>query len=605
MTAAGGQGGPPRPVLGLAVGITGHRALDAAGLVPLEILIGELLREIADAAHDVGRQHANLFHDTVPRLVMLSQLAAGADQLASRVALDHGYRLHAVLPFAHAEYGHDFAPGPERDSFDELFDQCESWWHLPNSRSDGATGYALAGEATVAQVDVLIAVWDGKASRGPGGTADVIDYAVRRGVPVIHIPTDPDIPPQVLWSGLDGLPPTMLHRDSVPQRALEPLAIARIVSNLLAPPSDPAEIKAIELYLGEHERKWRLRVEYPALLALAGVRKMNRSNFISAPYEATTRADWLPYREALVNAGINTGGALDSLEKSFSWSDRLADYYAQTYRSGSLFNFFAAAIAVTLAVLGLVLPAAKVWLLGGELVLIGAVVANTRVGNAREWHRCWLDYRFLAEQLRPMRSLKLLGAATPLMTVHPSANGWARWTDWYASAAWRAMGAPPSLKDQAALETVAEHIAAEEVDPQISYNHVNAHRMHHLDHRLHEIGNRLFIATVIAGLVIMAAIITHAEWLVPFKVPLGVLTAVLPTLGSAVFGMRGQGDFAGAARRSAETADALERSTLRLRERPIELPSAARATEDAAVTMLADLGAWRTSFSDKKLAIPA
>jgi len=596
---------PPRPVLGLAVGITGHRNLDAAGLVALEILIGELLREIADAAHDVGRRHATLFHDTIPRLVLLSQLAKGADQLASRVAQGHGYRLHAVLPFAHAEYAHDFSPGPERDSFDQLFDDCESWWHLPNRRADGDTAYALAGEATVAQVDLLIAVWDGKASRGAGGTADVIDYAVRRGVPVIHIPTDADSPPQVLWSGLDGLPPTMLHRDSVPQRALEPLAIARIVSNLLEPPTDTAEIAAITQYLGERERKWRLRIEYPALLAMAGVRKMNRSNWISAPYLATTHDDWAPYRKALADAGIDSGTALDTLEVAFSWSDRLADYYAQTYRSGSLFNFFAAAIAVTLAVLGLVLPDAKVWLLGGELLLIGGVVANTRVGNAREWHRCWLDYRFLAEQLRPMRSLKLLGGATPLMTVHPSANGWARWTDWYASAAWRAMGAPPSLKDQAALDIVAEHIATEEVDPQIAYNHVNAHRMHHLDHRLHTIGNRLFIATVVAGLVIMAAIITHAHWLLPWKIPLGVLTAVLPTLGSAVFGMRGQGDFAGAARRSAETADALARSTLRLRERPIELPAAARATEDAAVTMLADLGAWRTSFSDKKLAIPA
>ncbi|HPU15916.1 MAG TPA: hypothetical protein PK808_07515, partial [Polymorphobacter sp.] len=92
MSPAGAQGGPPRPVLGLAVGITGHRNLDAAGLVPLQILVGELLREIADAAHDVGRRHASLFHDTAPRLVMLSQLAAGADQLASRVAMTHGYR---------------------------------------------------------------------------------------------------------------------------------------------------------------------------------------------------------------------------------------------------------------------------------------------------------------------------------------------------------------------------------------------------------------------------------------------------------------------------------------------------------------------------------
>jgi hypothetical protein len=33
----------------------------------------------------------------------------------------------------------------------------------------------------------MIAVWDAKPAMGKGGTADVVDYAVASGVPVVHI----------------------------------------------------------------------------------------------------------------------------------------------------------------------------------------------------------------------------------------------------------------------------------------------------------------------------------------------------------------------------------------------------------------------------------
>jgi hypothetical protein len=596
---------PPRPTLGLSVGITGHRELAAGSTAALELLVGELLAEIADAVHDVGRRFPTMFVDTAPDLVLLSQFARGADQLASRVGRRHGYHLRAVLPFAPQEYATDFTAGDERSEFQDLLEHSDSWWQLPNARADEELAYALAGEASIAQVDIMLAIWDGHASRGPGGTADVIDYAVRRGIPVIHIPTNPKVPPQILWSGLDGLPPTLLHRDSVPQRALEAREIDRIIANLLSPPDDSEELASIALYFGETEHRLRPRFEYPILLAAAGVRKLQKANFLSSPYLQSTRDDWKTYRAAPVIANHSAQAGLDALERTFSWADRLADLYAQTYRSGIIFNFAAGAFAVVAALISIVWPAAKIFLLGGELLLIGGVVLNTNIGNRNEWHRRWLDYRFLAEQLRPMRSLKLLGAATPLATVHPSTDGWSRWTDWYAAAMWRQMGAPPSLIDADALATAAEHIAAEEVDPQIGYHRINAKRMHHLDHKLHQTGNALFLATVVCGLVTMVGVALHLHIIIEYKVALAVLSAGLPTLGSAVFGMRGQGDFAGAARRSVETADALERASTRLRERPIELPTAARATEDAAVTMLADLGAWRSSYRDRKLAIPS
>jgi len=39
-------------------------------------------------------------------------------------------------------------------------------------------------EILVGPVDELLAVWDGKPARGYGGTADVVAYAERNGVPV-------------------------------------------------------------------------------------------------------------------------------------------------------------------------------------------------------------------------------------------------------------------------------------------------------------------------------------------------------------------------------------------------------------------------------------
>ena len=77
-----------------------------------------------------------------------------------------------------------------------------------------------------------------------------------------------------------------------------------------------------------------------------------------------------------------------------------------------------------------------------EFIITLGIIINTKVGVRNEWHRRWLDYRQLAERLRPMRSLKLLGLAAPdppgTMT-NPVAL---RWIDWYASGIWRAIGCP-------------------------------------------------------------------------------------------------------------------------------------------------------------------
>lgn len=47
--------------------------------------------------------------------------------------------------------------------------------------------YLAAGQRVVELSDIVLAVWNGKGAKGKGGTADVVAYAMCRGVPLIHI----------------------------------------------------------------------------------------------------------------------------------------------------------------------------------------------------------------------------------------------------------------------------------------------------------------------------------------------------------------------------------------------------------------------------------
>lgn len=74
---------------------------------------------------------------------------------------------------------------------------------------------------------------------------------------------------------------------------------------------------------------------------------------------------------------------------------------------------------------------------------------------------------------------------------------------------------------------------------------------------------------------------------------------------AALFGMRGQLDLAAAASRSSRTADGLERIRARLLAPDLTLDQAARAMEEAAAVMLAELERWRVAYRHRELAIPA
>src|SRR6185437_16388313 len=208
---------------------------------------------------------------------------------------------------------------------------------------------------------------------------------------------------------------------------------------------------------------------------------------------------------------------IDVLEDADCWADRMATYLAQTYRSGHIFAFVMGGVAVCMGLSAFMAPHLKLQWAAAEMFVTIAVILNAYVGSRSEWHRRWLDYRQLAERLRPMRSLKLLGIAAPDPPGTETNPVPRRWIETYASGIWRSMGCPSGSIDRARAAQIAKAVADHEVAPQVSYHKRNAHVIELLDHRLERIGTWLFFATLIASDITLVGLSTRAYYVTEYS----------------------------------------------------------------------------------------
>lgn len=123
---------------------------------------------------------AELATEDPDNLVGISCLADGADQIFARAVLDAGGRLEVVIP---ARAYRDGLPAEAHTEYDRLLARASAITRLDREEST-SDAHMAASVAMVDGADRLLAVWDGKPSRSPGGTADVVDHAGSHGVPV-------------------------------------------------------------------------------------------------------------------------------------------------------------------------------------------------------------------------------------------------------------------------------------------------------------------------------------------------------------------------------------------------------------------------------------
>jgi hypothetical protein len=182
------------PANRLTVGITGHR--------PNRIHIGEA--RVARRLHDVLaalKRRSDGAH-----CVAISALAEGADRLFAEAALDLGYRLEALLPFASRDYETTFSDDATLWNYRTLVLRAAHVAELPGSLSDTKAAYEAVGHAVVDRSSVTIAVWDGKPAAGRGGTPEMIEHALVHLKSVIWIDASCDRSPLLLQAPSTNAP---------------------------------------------------------------------------------------------------------------------------------------------------------------------------------------------------------------------------------------------------------------------------------------------------------------------------------------------------------------------------------------------------------------
>lgn len=413
----------------LRIGVTGHRKLEESAALSKAVSQAVDLAISSSGYRKVD--HAN----TPLRLTVVSALAEGADRLVVNEVLQKKdfdrTRLICVLPVSEENlnvYRADFESDESRQEFDHLY-EC-AWQVLEPgkgvvppraSKERREAGYLWAGQEVVRNSDVVIAIWDGQASRGMGGTADLIrwmrDQDIRSASPAPSPATGPRSARAVLASALFGPPEPELSVIG----AQGPL---RIIVKTNA--GHRVEVDEKPPYkLAADAAKKRLEDDLTSLvefnnrhLEVDPSAAQNMDSLAPAQY----REDWPHLRRIVEQIGppLNRADqAAMGAQRNFVWF------------SYGLFGCTALATIVA-ALQAVVFPG--LWELTiGELVLLIASVAI--VYAERVWknnNRHWFVYRFLAERLRSAFYLLAVGRVPKVefdiggSEKKPGQNDWVR-----------------------------------------------------------------------------------------------------------------------------------------------------------------------------------
>jgi hypothetical protein len=167
--STGGGHPPARPATPCLVAMTRIGGTGHQGLPPETVrLVDHALREYL-----AGQEARDLLGVTM--------LGPGADQLFAEAVLDVGGLLHVVIPAV--KYRDGFEDQDAKRRYDALLDKATYSERLEHVEST-EEAHMAGGRAVVDAADVVVAIWDGQPARGLGGTADVVAYARKRGVPV-------------------------------------------------------------------------------------------------------------------------------------------------------------------------------------------------------------------------------------------------------------------------------------------------------------------------------------------------------------------------------------------------------------------------------------
>ncbi|HVC80222.1 MAG TPA: hypothetical protein VNL35_06945 [Chloroflexota bacterium] len=531
----------------LRIGVTGHRVLpDSPGLADQIARTVERIRSLVPAGGVTPIQ-----------LAVLSPLAEGADRLVADVVLAQPDAvLEAVLPLAQQDYQNDFTAPGSLQQFSELLDRAVRIVELPATETR-EEAYEQAGQFVVEQSDVLIAVWDGHAAQGQGGTAEVVVWARDRGTPVFWIhPMPPFTLTEWLGTGMDLT--AFQHIDRFNRAELGEVRLAAaldvtradIDAHARAADIDPAVLEPIEA--------WLLPTSVRAdLLASQAQRQFFR--FSDATFVIAVLAVLASASPQLLGNGFPPAP----------------------------FRFHAAVRFAPLI----------------ECVLMFVVLMVIYVGHRNQLHQRWIAYRFLAERLRSAFFMALIDAirvgadrAPEFVTLHQPSDAWIQTA---FDVVWqRRPAGDPSIP----LEHLRRFLARAWIGDQRAYQDRKSQRHARANHLLGRMSIAVFTVTLC-----ISALDSFDGWRQGFLGGVGptialYLSIVFPALAGALGGIGALRDHPRNARRSTTMARQLARLERHV-ERAPDLPTLRSFAHQAEALMLEESGDWYVSMQFRDVSL--
>jgi len=493
-----------------------HQPADSLGLLPYRIWIGvtghrrltpepKLLEHVRKLIHEIRRAH-QISRRTEVRLGVISGLAEGADRIVARAVLDEpGAILEAALPLSPDDYSNDFATVDSKEEFRELLQRASSATVVGESMSGREAAYARVGEYIVSRADVVIALWDGKAARGKGGTANVVALARSHHVGLVWIRPSGDY--QIQREGDLGA---------------------------------GVGLNDIDAYN-------RLRIDSPRLRE--GLRRRIDNWLLEA------RQTDLPIEP--IETILRWAGPV------FSRADDIASKRQRRYLFWSHAILVLATIAVSLvALISIFNPMPRLAALEA-VTLIGVLVIVYYVRRKR-LHSWWIHSRLLAEHVRAALFLAVLAAALPsrdaVLFLSPE-----RSLDWVSRSLrdlW--LDRPKVNLQRASLQSLKDFLTKSWMEDQLDY-YRRTGAAHLRSERRLTVGIVALFSLALALAVIHAIEITP---LANFQRIILLCCLVLPAAAAAISGIHAQGEHTRNADRFAQIAKQLELAAGRLSRAP-------------------------------------
>jgi hypothetical protein len=376
------------------VGVSGHRDLDPDDTPRLR-----------EAVTDFVQQLKTHLPDTELRLIV--GMAQGADLLVAQTALGLGVPVEAVLPMPLEHYAADFDAttlaclkellrNPQVRCVELSADIAAAAGAGPHSGEQRDAMYANLTDSLIRRSSLLLALWDGRGSHLPGGTADtVLRYLGVRNdenreadtIEFVEAPTEAESESQSA--------PRLVYWTPAARSGGAP---------------DSAALRAPCYLIGAGDNVLQIQRTMPARL----VRQLAELNSYNLEYQQLTAAGRLGAPESLIAslpAGVvlPRGALLEDIDLQYGKADALAVHYQR--RSDRLFDLFAF-MALAMGVAYLIyekLTDSRALLMAYLLTLLTSLGVYY-VLQGKRWFGKHLTYRALAETLRARFYLRLAGA---------------------------------------------------------------------------------------------------------------------------------------------------------------------------------------------------